>query len=237
MLNNPKIEGSNIIDCIPQIGDCPIKCQECYYNSPTFYRINTTPLIPTLEEVGDKIVRVNSGHDSNINKPFVLEVTKQYSKKFYNTSLPGFDFPSPVVFTCNGKYTDTGVLIVIKNLHNLMYVRFRTNTWNIDLLEYAIKYYALENKIPITLTFMRYKDEKNIPIAHLDNYEYKKHILNSYFEIKQAVKQKIWYKYSYLMPLVGMCGTLTSNYCKDCRRCEWAYAQSMNCNLKEFPGQ
>src|SRR4030043_2218245 len=119
-MNNPKLLGSSIVDCIPQVGNCPNNCPDCYFNAPGFFRTKDEPLIPTLEEVADKIVRVNSGHDSNLQKDLVLEVTKQYPKKFYNTSIPNFDFPAPVVFTCNpGIYTDCAMMVVVKNLDNL----------------------------------------------------------------------------------------------------------------------
>ena len=39
MSTNPKLVGSNIIDCIPQTGECPLKCTECFYcrNCEFFY--------------------------------------------------------------------------------------------------------------------------------------------------------------------------------------------------------
>jgi len=99
---NPKLKGTNIIDCIPQVGECKHQCPECFYNGGRFFRTLDEPWMPSLEEVGDKIVRVNSGNDSNSQKELVLEKTEQYRLKFFNTSVPNFDFPDPVVFTCNG---------------------------------------------------------------------------------------------------------------------------------------
>ena len=63
---NPKFEGSGIIDCKPQKGLCPLDCNQCFYNRPNaFYVDPEQPIMPTLEEVGEQIVRINSGHDSN----------------------------------------------------------------------------------------------------------------------------------------------------------------------------
>jgi hypothetical protein len=229
--NNPKLKNSNIIDCIPQTGQCPNKCLECYYNAPGFFRTKEEPLVPTLEEVGDKIVRVNSGHDSNIQKELVLKVTEQYPKKFYNTSIPNFDFPAPVVFTCNGRDTDFSATIVT-DVSNLMAVRFRTNTWNVELLDAVVKFYAIERSVPLTITFMRYTLLDSIPDNHKRNYEIRKNVLNNYYclkrdqqdrIVKRAKKQVSFFDESSEQLLVGMCGTLTSSYCVDCGRCEWAY--------------
>jgi hypothetical protein len=54
---NPKLQGSNIIDAIPQTGSCPMTCPECFFNGGRFCRTLDESLLPTLEEVGDKIVR------------------------------------------------------------------------------------------------------------------------------------------------------------------------------------
>lgn len=189
--NNPKLIGSNILDCIPQTGNCPNNCSECFYNSSGFFRSKDTPLIPTLEEVGDKILRVNSGHDSNVQKELVLKVTEQYPRKFYNTSLPNFDFPAPVVFTCNGRDTDHSAMMVDTNLENVMMVRFRTNLWNLDLLDGVVRYYVALKNVPVTITFMRYADLSNIPLEYRKYYELRKSILNMYYCIHNDKKLEI----------------------------------------------
>ena len=95
---NPKLAGSSLIDCVPQTGPCPNHCAECFYNR-AFYRPLTSSLMPSADEVGDKIVRVNSGHDSNLDHRHVVATTARYKRKFYNTSIPKFAFLAPVVFT------------------------------------------------------------------------------------------------------------------------------------------
>ena len=222
-VQNPKLAGSGLIDCIPQTGRCPNNCLECYYNGGGFFTDKKTPLVPTLEEVGDKIVRINSGHDSNIQKELVLKVTSKYPKKFYNTSLPNFDFPGPVVFTCNGRDTDYSALMVIRDLENLMHVRFRTNTWNLDLLGEVISFYVYRHNVPVTITFMRYTDPTNIPVGHMKYYDFRRSILNMYYCLCKEKQVEILEKYGLENKMVGVCGTVESSRCRDCRRCEWAY--------------
>lgn len=225
---NPKLSGSSMVDCIPQVGNCPNECIECYYNGGGFFTDKKSPLIPTLEEVGDKIVRINSGHDSNLQKELVLKVTKRYTKKFYNTSIPDFEFPAPVVFTCNGRDTDFSAMIVVRELKNLMAVRFRTNLWNLDLLDEAVNFYA-SHGVPVTITFMRYTDISNIPEKYRKYYGIRKSILNMYYCLSREKQMEIVEKYpgpygeEFSQRIVGMCGTPESSYCRDCQRCVWAY--------------
>ena len=117
---NPKLVGSKLIDCIPQTGLCPNACPECFYNGGRFYRTLDEPLLPSLEQADGRIVRVNSGHDSNLSRDIVLAATADYEHKFYNTSLPEFGFPAPVVFTCNGREP-----LLVECPPNVMFVRVR----------------------------------------------------------------------------------------------------------------
>ena len=105
MKRNPKQDGSNLFDCIPQRGPCPNNCNQCYYNH-NFYLPIERGHFPSVEEVGDGIVRVNSGHDSNNQRDYVISSTEQYDKRFFNTSIPILNFPDPVVLTVNPKEED-----------------------------------------------------------------------------------------------------------------------------------
>jgi len=88
IVQNPKMEGSNIWDCRPQVGKCPNDCNQCFYNREgAFYCDINEPYIPDPEQVGDGIVRFNSGHDSNLQRDLVIEVSKRYKKCFFNTSI------------------------------------------------------------------------------------------------------------------------------------------------------
>lgn len=214
---NPKLIGSNIIDCIPQTGECPIRCEECFFNSGRFYRTLDIPLIPTLAEAEGKIVRVNSGHDSNIQRDLVLQCTKVYEHKFFNTSLPYFDFPAPVVFTCNGKKLH----LAEKQLDKLMFVRVRTSIFKLDEVDLAVNHYLVKHDIPVVLTFMRYYDAGKIPSEYGDSFEFKKHILNSYWCHTEEAHLAILRHYKGAG--IRMCGTPVSSLCVDCRNCEFLY--------------
>ena len=218
MSTNPKLVGSNIIDCIPQTGECPLKCTECFYNGGRFYRSLDKPLMPTYEESKHKIVRVNSSNDSNVNRDNVIKSTWKYPHRFYNTSLPNFDFPAPVVFTCNGR----GKLILAeKGLEKLMFVRVRTSIFDLENVDNAVQYYLVKHKIPVVLTFMRYYDEKSIPEEYRKYFEFKKHVLNSYYCHTTEAHLQVLQRYKGLG--VRMCGTLVSSLCVDCRNCEFFY--------------
>jgi len=132
---NPKQAESNLYDCIPQAGPCPIGCNQCFYNRPgAFYVPIDQPHFPALDEVGDGIVRVNCGNDSNNQREHVIASTAQYPRRFFNTSVPKFDFPSPVVLTANPKEEQIGVdPYEIKPPANLMFVRLRVSSTNLDL--------------------------------------------------------------------------------------------------------
>jgi len=166
----------------------------------------------------------NSGHDSNLQKELVLKVTEKYTKKFYNTSIPNFDFPAPVIFTCNGRDTDFSAMMVVRELKNLMAVRFRTNLWNLDLLDEVVSFYA-SHGVPVTITFMRYTDISNIPEKYRKYYEMRKSILNMYYCLSREKQMEIVEKYpgpyggEFSQRIVGMCGTPESSYCRDCQRC------------------
>lgn len=215
-MNNPKLEGSNIIDCIPQTGRCPNNCVSCFYNKG-FYRPLDTPLIPTKEEASGKIVRVNSGHDSNLQKELVLTTTKQYEHKFYNTSIPDFDFPAPVVFTSNPK---DKYAILTSETDNLMMVRIRVNSWDIKLYDMIVCWYA-EQDVPVVLTYMRYNNLEQIIEGERNKYVFKKNIINNYYSLREKYKIEIEQRY-HEYPLVFTCGVPTG-YCKDCGNCEHLY--------------
>jgi hypothetical protein len=216
MKQNPKMVGTKLIDCVPQKGPCPNNCNQCYYNK-SFYA-GHEPFIPTLEEAAGKIVRVNSGHDSNIQKELVLEKTRHFPNRFYNTSIPNLDFENaPVVLTVNPEEDTSWVAMEWPD--NLMYVRFRLNMWNVDIAKKVIRHYT-ELNIPVVLTFMRYYHRKFV--VEPDYYERRMHISHEYWSIKEST----WF---WIMSDIGRhglvypCGTPQSPYCRDCSVCETLY--------------
>lgn len=217
MSENPKLAGSHLIDCIPQIGKCQNQCAECFYNR-AFYRPLDTPLLPTLEEAEGKIVRVNSGHDSNIDHEHVMATTSRYPFKFYNTSIPEFAFPAPVVFTCNGREP-----LFVTCPPNVMFVRVRYNPW--DLMEQdALVGHYLAQGVAVVLTWMRYYSIDAIPPAFRDQYEHGKHLVNEYWKLRPESKVQLARIYAGMG--VRQCGLPWSSLCADCRNCELLYCET-----------
>lgn len=216
MLENPKMKGSNLRDCVPQKGPCPNDCNQCYYNR--WFYAGFEPVVPTVEEAAGRIVRVNSGHDSNEDKEMVLEVTRKFPWRFYNTSQPELNFEGqPVVLTVNPREND--YWIAMENTRHLMYVRFRVHTRNISMAYEVIDYYT-ERNVPVVLTFMRYFDESEIPAR--EHYEERKHVSHTYWDIRP---EHWWWVVDLLSKprLVFTCGTPENPYCRDCGVCEILY--------------
>lgn len=172
---NPKMIGSNCIDCRVQVGPCPIGCNQCFYNRPGAYYCDINkPQIPDPFTVnsGGFIVRMNSGHDSNLDREKVIEQAQKYDRVFFNTSIPNFDFPGPVVFTANGKEEEPAWCPIVNYLgktkqisvkqerffDRLMFVRLRVSPTNLDLIEHAVAAWTAV-RVPVVLTFMAYYDQ------------------------------------------------------------------------------
>lgn len=244
--NNPKLVGSDIIDCVPQTGKCPNGCLECFYNGKDWYRTRSKPLIPTVEETKGKVVRVNSGHDSNVQRDLVIKTALKYKNFFFNTSFPRFDFPGPVVFTCNGAtafinndHTCSGFKVVSEEglslpdskamlidekfeyLDNVMFVRFRLNTWNEGLANKVVEHYT-NLGIPVVMTFMRYMNRESIPREHRKFYRWQHHILNDHFILRGGIRTAMMLRWG-KNKFVYSCGNGKSSYCKDCGNCTRFY--------------
>ena len=225
-IENPKTRGSGILACIPQTGVCPNQCSDCFFQSGRSYLeplSENLPNIPTAEMAKDHVVRINDGNDSNVDRATVLEVGSQFDMKFYNTAIPkNLDkFDAPVVLTLNpGEMTDIDMHIVEdkESLENLMFVRFRTNTWNLDKLDEAVEYYT-SKEVPVMLTFMAYHDEASIPLEHRANYMSRKRTSNDYFAITTAAWEQVMAKYKYNL-FVYSCGKIEGEKGKtSCRFC------------------
>lgn len=197
---NPKLEGSGIIECIPQTSKCPMNCDDCFFQSGRSYLeplAENLPHIPSKEMCKGKIVRFNDGNDSNNERELVEKTARQYDNYFFNTAIPKDleIFSAPVVLTLNpGKLTDTTFYKLESIPKNLMMVRLRTNTWNLEtVIIPAIKYYSSKN-IMCVLTFMAYYTQ-SIPENHINNYEWKKRTINSYYCIKSDIQKEIIKKF------------------------------------------
>src|SRR5208282_4231145 len=134
-IRNPKQVETALFDCVPQEGKCPHNCNQCFFNREgAFY--TPTPSIPTVEEVEGGIVRMNCGHDSNFERDLVIETALKYKDFFFNTSVPRFDFPGPVVLTANPKEEERPWQPAYEDQipRNLMFVRLRVSSTNLQLV-------------------------------------------------------------------------------------------------------
>jgi len=227
-IENPKTKGSGIICAIPQTGTCPNNCEDCFFQSGRSYLeplAENLPNLPPREMVHGRIVRVNDGNDSNIQKDIVMETCKQFPRKFYNTALPNNleSFDAPVVLTLNpGVMTDEKFHLLNDIPAKLMFVRFRTNTWNINVAENAVEFYTSAG-VPVILTFMAYF-RQTIPEDHQQFYTWRKRTLNSYWAITtagwQMVMQRFFYnKWVYSCGKIeGENGTTACRHCGNCLR-------------------
>lgn len=224
---NPKTVYSGMITCIPQKGLCPNKCADCFFQSGRSYLEpleENLPHIPPYELTKGRIVRMNDGNDSNIQRELVEKTAKQFDDYFFNTSMPKDleKFSGPVVLTVNpGKMTDNDFYKIGKKPVNLMFVRVRTNTWNLEnVVNPAISYYT-QREVPVVLTFMAYFDTK-IKQGYEYDYVFRKRTLNSYYAIITASWKIIMEMYRY-NPWVYSCGKIEGEKgitkCSRCGNC------------------
>jgi hypothetical protein len=226
-IENPKTKGSGIICCIPHNSECPVGCEDCFFQSGRSYLEplkDNLPNMPTIEQVGHRVVRVNDGNDSCHQQDMVIEATKQYPLKFYNTSMnKNLDkFDAPIVVTINpGKKTDTSWTKLDPIPKNLMFVRFRINTWNTWLARKAIEYYT-KREVPVVLTFMAYHNEKSIRDGYKDDYVERKRTLNTYYAITKSAWHRIMNNLAFDEKLIYSCGKIegeSNGGCKACGNC------------------
>jgi hypothetical protein len=169
--------------------------------------------MPSDEEAKNRIVRVNDGNDSNVERELVLRETARYQHKFYNTSIPK-PFDLPWVLTINpGKMTDVDFHKLDPIPKTLMFVRFRANTWNSELMDDAVAYYTRCN-VPVVLTF----------------YMLRKRTLNEYLAITTSAWRRVMQRYED-NPLVHSCGKIEGEKgksgCKYCGNCLREYYATM----------
>ncbi len=229
---NPKMEGMKLWDCVPQEGKCPIGCNQCFFNRAGAYYTDT-PTIPTPEEVGDDIVRMNCGNDSNINRALVIETAKRYKHAFFNTSVRGkLDFPGPVVLTANPKEEEQPWLpnFADEVPRNLMFIRLRTSSTNIHYIDQAVRWWTSDG-IPVVLTFMSYYDHEPVVSEEWKAavggpcYEWKVRHINSYWCPTKDFMRYVMKRYVDNR-LVSMCGSIDVGYCRACRNCETYFWQA-----------
>ena len=237
-IENPKTKGSGIVTAIPQTGLCPNRCEDCFFQSGRSYLEplkENLPNIPVRTE--GRVVRVNDGNDSNVQRETVENVVRVngWRDYFYNTAIPQRleEFDAPVVLTVNpGKKTESGAYLLKDPPKNLMFVRFRTNTFNLRLADFVIKHYSAR-EVPIVLTFMAYF---NMPVwfrADQPDYVFRKRTLNSYWAITTEAWEQVMKRYRLNCwvhscgKIEGESGTTACRHCGNCLREYFATRERM----------
>jgi hypothetical protein len=222
---NPKLAGSSIVACRPQVGPCLGNCADCFFKGGRYYEDINVAHIPDPLWVNSNhlLVRMNDGNDSNYERDLVMAVARKYARVFFNTRVPRIDFDDigPVVFTVNGEDTDLTAVCLTGDLGALMTVRVRVNTWNLPLVRQVIDWY-LPRKIPVRLTYMAYYQES---VREPDNYEWRKRTLNSYWCIQPEVRARIERELGYDDEMIHACTKAGGEGCRDCGKCLKIYEQ------------
>jgi hypothetical protein len=226
---NPKMAGSGLLGAIPQTGRCPNECADCFFQSGRSFLEplqDNLPNLPSTQEAEGRVVRMNDGNDSNVDRDCVIKAAAQYKNVFFNTALPRLDFPGPVVLTLNpGGMTDQSFHRIEMIPANLMFVRFRVNVWNAVLASEAVGFYT-KKAVPVVMTFMAYFNEDAIPGWFREHYQWRKRTLNSYWAITTHAWQRIMARWMD-NPLVYSCGHIEGvsggTGCKRCGNCMREY--------------
>ena len=225
-LRNPKTKGSGIVCAIPQTGVCPIGCADCFFQSGRSYLEPLGANLPNLppQELADRrVVRVNDGNDSNVDRDKVIKDTEYCGHRFFNTSIPTLKFPAPVVLTLNPADMTDVKFHKVRARKNLMFVRFRTNLWNLPLLYQAIEYYS-KQQVTLVITWMAYHEQSSIPIEHQYQYDYKQRTTNSYWVVGEEISDEIAREFV-TEPYVDIC--CTGGSCQRCGVCLREYWRSI----------
>jgi hypothetical protein len=171
----------------------------------------------------DRIVRVNDGNDSNVERDLVERVAtgSLYRDFFFNTSMPIrlAEFPGPFVLTVNpGKMTDTNFHRLDTAPPNMMFARVRVNMWNLEsVVKPAVWDYAGRLHVPVVLTFMAYY---STPVkAGFENaYHWDRRTINPYWILKRERIDEIE-KIFWDMDTVHLCGRHGHSLCRECGNC------------------
>ena len=220
---NPKLKGSGIQAAIPQVGSCPVGCPDCFFQNGRSYLEPLSENLPNMPEPqADRIVRVNDGNDSNVNREQVIADTAKYPLRFFNTSsqedLEGY--PGPVVLTLNPGARQAWTKL--KNIPpNLMFVRFLTNTWNMLVCDDAVEWYT-DRQVTVVLTFMAYHSEDSIPLVFREHYIKRARTTNTYWAITTAGWRMVMDQYTDNL-WVHSCGKIEGEWgntkCRHCGNC------------------
>lgn len=243
-IENPKTKGSGIYCAIPHEETCKVGCKDCFFTNGRSYLeplSENLPNMPDREIQFHNVIRVNDGHDSSMNIVNVIEKSSKYLLKFYNTCFMHLidKFDDPVVLTVNAaEMTDNSFLTILDSFNqvpkNLMMVRVRVNTWNLEVVRNAVQYYG-DLEIPIILTFLAYdKTVDEMPLMY-QNQHYIKRVrtINEYYAITTQSWRHImnYWKDTKYEKWVYSCGKIEGEHgttaCLRCGNCVREYHNTM----------
>ena len=226
-IENPKTKGSGILCAVPQKGVCPMKCADCFFQSGRSYLEpldKNLPNLPSIKESKGRIVRINDGNDSNVDREVVEAAAKRYKDVFFNTSIPKDlgSFPGPVVLTVNpGSRTDGEPILLDEIPPNLMFVRVRVNSWNQYTVDKVMRHYADQDDdskcCPVVMTFMGYY-EQQIPDTEKFKYVWDQRTTNEYWIPTESTYDALVARYAG-NSLVSTCGRYGTYACSACGNC------------------
>ncbi len=230
-MRNPKQKGTNLFDCKSQKGLCPKNCNQCFYNQlGAEHDLVRNTIFPRVEDVGeDGIMRVNSFHDSNINRKQVILDSTKYKKRFFNTSISNFDFPDPVVYTANSSEEEIVNLDFLqdKDLYKVMFIRLRVSSTNLNIVQGVTGVILNFCDVPVVWTLMKYYSANDVPVYDVGYYELKKVLLHERYTPTRRFKEKLQIRINeFKNRRLTLCGTIFSEFCKDCKNCETYYIQT-----------
>lgn len=230
---NPKTKGSGVICCIPQCGTCPVGCADCFFQSGRSYLEpldQNLPNIPPDDLARGRVVRMNDGNDSNVQRELVMATAARFEDAFFNTSMPRglAGFGRPVVLTVNpAAMTDRRAHLVDPAPPNLMFVRFRANLWNQELGESVVAHYTSRG-VPVVYTFMAYFDEA-VAEDYRWGYAFGQRTTNEYWIITPEARNRVMAPHTD-NPLVSVC--CESEKRKTCRHCGICLREYYACKVR-----
>lgn len=234
-VENPKTKGSGMLCCcIFQSGVCPAQCKDCLLQSDSFLPESLSGYfsnVPTVEMAEGRVVCASGGYDGASQPGLAAGGVRGFEMKFYNISVPDGleELDAPVILTVNpAAMTDTEAYLLETIPDNLMFVRIRTNTWNLPLVKKIVKHYS-EREIPIVLTFAVYL-ETEIPEKHGHYYVLRKKAPRSYCVIGMTAWERIVGRFVYnkwVYSCGGIDGVGKVIFCRHCGNCLREYFATM----------
>ena len=227
---NPKMEGMSSGTACRKRASALSAATSASSTGPGAYYTQRRPC-PTPEEVGDDIVRMNCGNDTNINRALVIETAKRYKHAFFNTSVRGkLDFPGPVVLTANPKEEEQALVAELRrrsapqpHVHPPPRVQHQPPLHRPGRAMVDQRRHSRRADLHVLLRprARGARSSGRRPSAARATSGSVRHI-NSYWCPTKDFMRYVMKRYEDNR-LVSMCGSIDVGYCRACRNCETYY--------------